>query len=151
MLLPPLEHLWVVCDSADSLVRERMRDLLNRRRQFEALSDYVRLHPHVNPAIFQVQEDPVSSNRPGWIMGGVVKVGLIVEVLSRPKADFQLSFNFCRPKIVRPCLHTSSSGSKQLTASSLPDLQVKSTSDGSAPTLTGRRSMPLPAQSSRSG
>jgi hypothetical protein len=73
-LLPPLEHLWVVCDSADPLVRERMRDLLNRRRQFEALDDYVRLHPHVNPAIFQVQTDPVSSDRPGWIMGGVVKV-----------------------------------------------------------------------------
>lgn len=72
-LVPPLEHLFVLCDNADPSIRERMRDLLQRRRGFHLLDEYVQLHPSVDPAIFRVEPEP-PTDRPGWIMGGVANV-----------------------------------------------------------------------------
>ncbi|KAL7412851.1 hypothetical protein BDY24DRAFT_391298 [Mrakia frigida] len=53
LLLPPLEHLWVISDGTSSAIRDRMQDILSRRRQFLPLDEYLERHTNVRPEIFQ--------------------------------------------------------------------------------------------------
>lgn len=70
-LLPPLEHLWVFNDNGHEVTRERMSDLLNRRRDFHSLEDYCQMH-QVDPQLFQIDRPFYAPTaRPAWIMGGV--------------------------------------------------------------------------------
>lgn len=69
--LPLLEHLWVVSDGASLSVREKMYDVLARRRQFLPLDEYLIRHPTVDPAIFSDwtgPSDTSGSGAPGTIL-----------------------------------------------------------------------------------
>jgi hypothetical protein len=89
--LPHLEHLWVICDvrlasrplesrrpfpltprrltrqNTDPSIKDRMQDLLSRRRQFHTLENYLRLHPTVDPAIFKPDLSYVPKDRNNWV------------------------------------------------------------------------------------
>lgn len=78
-LIPPLLHLWCISDGSSPLVREKMQDILARRRQFLPLDDYLAKHPDVDPIIFQEWKGP----RPGtsWAEGGGIPATILVRWL----------------------------------------------------------------------
>jgi hypothetical protein len=48
-----------------------MRDHLVRRRDFHPLEDYLKIHPHVDRAIFRITTCYMPVSGPSWIFGGV--------------------------------------------------------------------------------
>lgn len=68
----------MLLQNTDPSIKDRMQDLLSRRRQFHTLENYRRLHPTVDPAIFKPDLSYVPKDRDNWVNQQVPKLVSLV-------------------------------------------------------------------------
>lgn len=95
--MPALEHLWVVSDGAIPIVRDKMHDVLARKRNFLPLDEYLVRHPEVDPSVFEVSRGLGPRRLRGWMDSGGAPLQVLVRWLGR-------SFNKERLEEVCPSL-----------------------------------------------